>query len=885
MDHAYSCVIMLRVIQTKSAEGAKSYYSRSDYLSEGQELVGKWGGKGATMLGLSGTVDKQSFDRLCDNQDPRTGERLTLRTKANRSVGYDFNFHSPKGLSLAYFLNGDSRILDAFQESVEETMKDVEQDTITRVRKDGRMEERHTGNLVWGGFDHFTTREVDNEVDPHLHGHRMIFNVCWDSQENAMKAVQFRELKRDASFYEAAFHARLAARIKALGYDVERHGRDWDIAGINRKTIDKFSRRTLQIEALAEELGIEDAKEKDGLGAKSRTKKSYGKSLEELIDKWRKRMDQSEADALRQITGNAIGRGPVKPKSREAEAVAYAKLHCFERDSVVPKRKLLTEALRHGLGDVSVEEVLRETERQRIINRTMNGREWATSLEMLIEESDMLNWAREGKKSVAPLNDHWTVSRDWLNDDQKKAVQHILKSKDRCILVQGGAGTGKTTLMREAVEGIEAGGCKVLTFAPSAEASRGVLAKEGFHATTVAELLVNKELQASVRNNVIWIDEAGLLGTRTLKKVMDIAEREQSRLILSGDWRQHGSVEAGAAMRLLEQQAGLVPARVRKIQRQDGAYRETVALLAEGKAAEGLAALDRLGWVHEMDDVDERMNMIAKRYANGMDGGESVLAIAPTHAEADLLHASIRSELIRREIVDKTDHEILQLSPMRLTEAEKTDPQRISEGDVMVFHRKVKEIEKDARLDATPDNAKRFAKSAKQFEVFRKQSMRVAQGDMIRFTRNGKTKNGLHALHNGSVYRVKEFNKQGDFVLDNGWIVDRDYGFIGSGYTSTSHASQGKTVDRVLISESSMSYRAAGTEQFYVSVSRGRKQAEIFTDCREGLAEAIGKSDPRISATELLDDKTVERVQRQRWQQQNEHTQRERQKELVYERD
>ena len=164
---------MLRVIQTKSAAGAKSYYSRSDYLSEGQELVGRWGGKGAQLLGLAGEVDKERFDQLCDNLDPRTGERLTLRTKGNRSVGYDFNFHAPKGVSMAYLLNGDERILGAFQHSVEETMQEVEADVLTRVRKNGAMDERVTGNLVYGGFEHFTTREVDGEADPHLHAHRL----------------------------------------------------------------------------------------------------------------------------------------------------------------------------------------------------------------------------------------------------------------------------------------------------------------------------------------------------------------------------------------------------------------------------------------------------------------------------------------------------------------------------------------------------------------------------------------------------------------------------------------------------------------------------------------------------------------------------------------
>ena len=71
---------MIRVTQQNSASSAKRYYTTADYYSEGQELVGSWGGKGASRLGLEGTVDKVSFERLCDNLNPMTEEPLTVRT-------------------------------------------------------------------------------------------------------------------------------------------------------------------------------------------------------------------------------------------------------------------------------------------------------------------------------------------------------------------------------------------------------------------------------------------------------------------------------------------------------------------------------------------------------------------------------------------------------------------------------------------------------------------------------------------------------------------------------------------------------------------------------------------------------------------------------------
>src|SRR5712671_2462758 len=149
---------MLRINQNVTATGAKSYYTSSDYYSEGQELAGTWHGKGAARLGLADAIEKRDWDALCDNRHPATGATLTQRQKGYRSVGYDFNFHVPKSVSVLYGLARDPRLLDAFQGSVDATMRDMEAEMKTRVRKGGRNEDRATGNMVWGEFTHFTAR-------------------------------------------------------------------------------------------------------------------------------------------------------------------------------------------------------------------------------------------------------------------------------------------------------------------------------------------------------------------------------------------------------------------------------------------------------------------------------------------------------------------------------------------------------------------------------------------------------------------------------------------------------------------------------------------------------------------------------------------------------
>src|SRR5271166_2194504 len=222
---------MIRITQQDSAKAAKSYYTTADYYSEGQEIVGSWGGKGASRLGLKGTVDRFSFERLCDNLDPRTGEPLTVRTRSERRVGYDFTFSVPKSVSLLYAMSGDQDILGAFRSAVDETMREMEAEMKTRVRTSGQDINRTSGNMVWAEFIHTTSRPVDGLPDPQLHAHVFVFNTTWDGEERRWKAGQFRELKRDAPYFQAAFRVRLANRLQELGYGTLRKRDDFEIAG------------------------------------------------------------------------------------------------------------------------------------------------------------------------------------------------------------------------------------------------------------------------------------------------------------------------------------------------------------------------------------------------------------------------------------------------------------------------------------------------------------------------------------------------------------------------------------------------------------------------------------------------------------------------------
>ena len=146
---------------------------------------------------------------------------------------------------------------------------------------------------------------------------------------------------------------------------------------------------------------------------------------------------------------------------------------------------------------------------------------------------------------------------------------------------------------------------------------------------------------------------------------------------------------------------------------------------------------------------------------------------------------------------------------------------------------------------------------ATRFQVYEPRTIALAAGDLIRITQNGFTKT-KQRLNNGDLKKVEGFTKDGDLKLANGWVVSKDFGHWTHGYCLTSYSSQSKSVDCVFIAESAESFRAAGREQFYVSVSRFKQALTIYTDDKHELLRAVSKTSRRPSATDLMINKSPE---------------------------
>jgi ATP-dependent exoDNAse (exonuclease V) alpha subunit len=166
-----------------------------------------------------------------------------------------------------------------------------------------------------------------------------------------------------------------------------------------------------------------------------------------------------------------------------------------------------------------------------------------------------------------PKGEHRIADRE-LSGEQIAAVRHVLHSTDSVILVRGRAGVGKTRLLREVIDAIEATGRMVQAAAPTAMATHEVLRPDFTNAETVARILKDPALQERLRGQVLWVDEAGLLSMPDLRRLVSLTRQCNARLLLTGDTRQHRSVIRGDAMRLLEAESGLRIAEVKRVRRQ-----------------------------------------------------------------------------------------------------------------------------------------------------------------------------------------------------------------------------------------------------------------------------------------------------------------------------
>jgi conjugative relaxase-like TrwC/TraI family protein len=841
---------MLRIRHKTDAQAVKNYMRQSDYYLE---TAGDWMGKGAARLGLTGRARQEDFDALCDNLRP-DGSPLTAKTVEGRRIGYDFNFNAVKSVGIAREIIGHydpaegQRIEDAHRQAVAYAMGFVEEDMAVRVRSGGRDDDETTGNMIAMRATHRTTRpnEDDHTPDMLLHDHVFVINASFDKDGEA-KAAELGRVIHDAPYYEAIYHNRLAANLRAMGYGIRRTEKGFEVAGISDGLIERYSRRRATIKKHAAELGITSAEGFDKLGATTRLRKEDSR-LVDLVPYWLGKLSDPEKEQIRDLRGHNSYRGDAE------SAVRYAIAHEFYRNSVVETRRLYETAIRHGIGGVTPEEVEAEARRQGVIYQ---GQE-CTTRGVLDQEDRIVGFARESRGTFRPLAPGKTDGLDGLSAEQAMAVRHIWNAKDGVILIRGAPGAGKTTMMQPALDRL---GVPAVLLAPSSDASRGKLREDGFaDANTVAAFLGSKDMQEKARNGLVYIDEASLLGIDDLERVCGLAKELKARVVLQGDPRQHKAVQRhGNMLEVLADYAGLPVAEIHQIMRQKGEYRQAVEAIRAGLYEQGVNILYKLGWIIEGEGHDKLVEHYARevndevKARKGKRDLRSLLIVDPTHRDGEALTEKLRDLRKAAGLIKGDEQTFTRLTGLDWTPAQRADTARYAGDEVIQFYRNCGKFKAGQRVAAAELLPHLSEVKPEHFGVFKSSEIKLAAGDTVRITSNGRDVTGKHRVDNGRIDTIAGFTKEGGIRLSNGWVIAKDFGHLKLGLVSTSHSSQSKTKTDTWQQLNRVSLGAAGAEQFLVSLSRGQEHGLVFTDMsRDELVAAIRRADNRKSATEVF---------------------------------
>ena len=874
---------MIRMFQCQTAGHAKNYFktslSKADYYIQDQELDGQFNGRLAKRLGIEGKLaDTDTFNKLCDNINPKYGGSLTQRNVDNRRVGYDISFHAPKSISVLYGLTGDEKVLKAFEDSVHETMLEIENDMQTRVRTQNQYDDRSTNELIWADFTHLTARPVDGQPpDPHLHCHCFTFNATYDEVERKFKAGQFHNIKRDMPYYEARFHKRLADKFSKLSYGIRKKAHGFDLAVIPQKAIDYFSKRTNHIGQVAKEKGITDPKALDELGAKTRAPKQKDRDMVSLRGEWHDNLIKEGIDGkTKEDTPSTDNR------HTPTKTIEHAVDHSFSRASVKRERQILAQGYKYAVDNqnVSLDDIDKALyDDKRVFQIEVGSQTLCTTALVLKEERTMVQLAREGLGRFKPFKSNYELNgqaKD-LGLEQKIALRHILKSQDQLTMIRGGAGTGKTTMIKHAVKEIESTDKQVFLFAPTSTAAHDVLKNEGFEkAETVARFLLDEKLQERTKDQVIWIDEAGMIGTKDMSRLLEIADENKSRVILSGDPRQHKAVDRGDAMRILKTVGHIPQASLETIYRQkEDNYKQAVLDISKGNIKAGFKRLEKMGAIQE-NDYSDIAKTLSTDYLKTIVQKKSALVISPTRDQTRIVNRQIREGLKANKKIGKRERMVTILDNRHLTIAQKQDPRSYNKGNIIQAGQNMKGIKrsdqltvKEIKKDQVFIEDKRGKhhilplNRAKDYDVYTPRQIPLSKGDEIRINKPRYDKQNKR-LDNGTVLKITKFNKKEGITAvkksknkETEFKLSQDFGNFDYAYCSTSYGSQGKTVDHVFINQPSVTFAASNENQFYVSTSRAREGVTIYTDDKESLLFQIQKSGDRQAATELINDGTL----------------------------
>ncbi len=647
------------------------------YFGSGMEPAGYWLGSGTSELGLWARVQAADLRQLFLGFG-LDGNALVRNAGADdRRAAVDLTLSAPKSVSCLFGISDASvrhQVEQAHRAAVEAALRYFEENfAFCRFGKAG--EERVKAQIIAAVFEHGSARAAKANVPaPQLHSHALIANIgiTADGRTSALdtSAIFYQKMLLGA-YYRCELGHQLQQR---LGLALDRQRTWFEVKDVPRQVCEHFSARRKEILEHLDAKGFATAQAAAVAALETRQAKEQ-LPRHELMAKWREAaaelgFGQEQVDRL-------IGRNQQRNPAHELnEALDAAVKRLTAGQSHFTQAELLRATLEEsqgrGLSSNRVENEVRAALEQspELVRLGRRGEELRyTSQEMLrIEERMLANAERLHARSSIGI-DFRTVAevlnaQPLLNDEQRKAIVRVTTGTDLEIVV-GWAGTGKSTMLHAAREVWEREGMNVIGATLSGKAAEGLEQSAGIKSHTIAKLFGSEELghvgdfeKASPnnarrraaptldRNSVLVIDEAGMVGTRQMEKIVAACERAGARLVLVGDPGQLQAIEAGGPMKSLAERYGCAELTTIVRQRDEWA-RNAVKDLAVGDAGTALRRYAERGLLHIERDRHAAIESLVSAYVkDGLEAKQiqGKLAFAATNLEAGIINNEIQRE-------------------------------------------------------------------------------------------------------------------------------------------------------------------------------------------------------------------------------------------------
>ena len=895
---------MLSIANISVGQASSGYYRQDGYYAKesGEAKEGsQWFGKGAEAAGLSGHVDPKTFDDAMKGINP-DGDQMGRKDKngeiAHRA-GMDLTFSPSKSVSIVALIGGDERVIGAHDKAVRTALAYVEERYLnTRIwNAETKTQDVVGGQKMFAGaFRHDTSRNMD----PQLHSHAVVANMVM-GDDGKWRSIHNSKILDHQHQIGGVYQSALARELSALGFEIDRPGKygNVEIRGVSEQVKEHFSTRREEIEQAlksAEHPTSAAAAERAAIWTRSAKEQNVDRGA--LYQLWRdeaaaKGLDRAAFDALRERTSQ-----PVTISDREViedanQAVEYAVAHVSERASVYERDSI--ETLAYVVTKVASDKdvalaIDRKIESGELIRGSNSAFEYAltdrASIGREIAVLDEFRMGRgEGKALATDRIIDRTIYKDTLNDGQMHAVRTSLTSEDRFVGVQGYAGSGKTYMLSKMQAVAEKQGYEVIGLAPSNKAVaelkdgeigagtlQGFLAKyQGLSEGRMSDGAV-AAMTAEFANKLIVLDESSMVDTRQMRDLMNIANRINApKVVLLGDTKQLDAVGAGTPFRALQNE-GMQLAVMNDIRRlEDPRLLEAVMSTIKGEIFKAFNLVGDNLSTHGREAPVEAAN---KWLSLSPEARANTMLITQSNAWRIEINNTVRDGLKAEGKITGEEAVVQRLEALRHTKAEAARMENYVPGMTIIFERSVKGmgIEKGAEFIVIGTSEKgvelkdqdekgiyfdpaKSAQAANSISAYRQTEITLAKGDVIRFDRPD-TMRGIENKATGDVVQVDEktvsIKLHGEdetrtFDRSDALIKHIDYGF-----SVTVHGSQGATVQNVIAAMDSRSVLST-MKSFYVTISRAKEGAEIFTDDTSHLRSVISKATgERVSALDAI---------------------------------